>query len=301
MKNTNISLSDYPLVSIGMPVYNSELTVAKAIESIILQDYTNIELIISDNASSDRTEKICESFVKKDNRIKYFRQKQNIDGYLNCKFVLNKSEGEYFMWAAGDDIRTLGFISTNLNVLLKHPNIVASTSPNIMGWEYNQDSRIIKFSLLGDKKSRFKIFFKHAYHSHALFFSLMRSEVIKRYSFSRSIFFAADWDVVLFLANQGEINRTNSEMMMFGKNGMSSDRKRAYKETGVNGLARILPFLFFSRKVSATIKNWPKKDSIPIYFLIIKLNIKTVLLEYRSLLYYLSVARTIIFKKIFGA
>ena len=113
-----------------MPVYNSELTVAKAIESIILQDYTNIELIISDNASSDRTEKICESFVKKDNRIKYFRQKQNIDGYLNCKFVLNKSEGEYFMWAAGDDIRTLGFISTNLNVLLKHPNIVASTSPN---------------------------------------------------------------------------------------------------------------------------------------------------------------------------
>ena len=63
VKSNSIALSDYPLVSIGMPVYNSELTVDKAIESVISQDYKNIELIISDNASSDETSKMSELFV----------------------------------------------------------------------------------------------------------------------------------------------------------------------------------------------------------------------------------------------
>jgi len=296
VKSNSIALSDYPLVSIGMPVYNSELTVDKAIESVISQDYKNIELIISDNASSDETEKICRSFAKKDSRIKYFRNKQNIGPLLNFQFVLNESKGDYFMWAAGDDIRTLGFVSTNLKVLLNHPHIVASNSPNIMGWEYGPESRIIQFPLLGDKKSRFKIFLKNAGDSHALFYSLMRSEVIKRYPFPKKDFWALDWHIVLFLASYGEINRTSSEMTMFGTNGVSSNQKSAYKSAGVNGLARILPFLVFSKKTTTLIESWSKKDSIPIYFLIIKLNIRTMLLEYHNIRCYLADLKDILIK-----
>lgn len=303
MKNKKVTgntptRSDNPLVSIGMPLYNSERTVVKAIQSIISQDYKNIELIISDNASSDETEKICRSFAEKDSRIKYFRNKLNIGPLFNFQFVLNESRGDYFMWAAGDDIRTLGFISNNLKILLHHPHIVASSSPNIMGWDYSPDSRIIQFSLLGDKKSRFKEFFKNAGDSHALFYSLMRSEVIKRYPFPKKDFWAFDWHVVLFLASCGEINRTNAELTMFGANGISSNQKSAYKSVGVNGLARILPFLIFSQRTSTLMKSWSKKDSIPIYFLIIKLNIRSILLRYHSIRFYLTELKTILIRKV---
>lgn len=288
VKSNTINLSDYPLVSIGMPVYNSELTIHKAIKSIVSQDYKNIELIISDNASTDETEKICRSLAKKDARIKYFRNKQNIGPLLNFQFVLKESKGDYFMWAAGDDIRTLGFISANLEVLLHQPGIVASCSPNVMGWKFSPNSKIIRFGLLGDKKTRFEVFFKNAYNSHALFYSLIRSEVIKRYPFPENAFWALDWHIVLFLASYGEINRTNSELTMFGTKGISSNQKNAYQVVGVTGLARILPFLFFSQRTFTLLKDWPKKDSIPLYFQIIKLNMRFVLLEYNNIKSYLA-------------
>ena len=288
-----------PLVSIGMPVYNSESTLDKVIESIILQDYQNIELIISDNASSDDTEKICRLFAQKDSRIKYFRSKQNLGPLSNLQFVLSESKGEYFMWAAGDDIRTLGFISANLNVLLNNPGIVASTSPNVLGWKTGPNTRIIKFSLVGNKKTRFKSFFENAGYSHALFYSLIRSEVIKAYPFPRDIFFGVDWNIVLFLACHGEINRTNSEMINFGIEGIST-KKNVYKLHGLNRMTRFLPYYIFSKRVLSLTKSWPKKDFLSVCFMVLRLNLKTFVLEFRVLLYCLVCLRTVLSKKIFN-
>ena len=67
-----------PLVSIGIPIYNAEEFLIERINSIINQTYKNLEIIISDNASTDTTEKICKKFAEKDVRIKYIRQKNNM-------------------------------------------------------------------------------------------------------------------------------------------------------------------------------------------------------------------------------
>jgi glycosyltransferase involved in cell wall biosynthesis len=92
-----------PLVSIGMPVYNGEKYIRDAIDSILAQSFRNFELIISDNFSTDSTQKICETYLKKDTRIKYIKQPKNLGASSNFKFVLKKAVGEFFMWAAHDD------------------------------------------------------------------------------------------------------------------------------------------------------------------------------------------------------
>ena len=90
-------------LSIGLPVYNGELFIERAIESILAQTFTDFELIISDNASTDSTQEICQNFSKKDNRIRIFKQEKNIGVHRNFYFLLSQAKGEYFAWTAVDD------------------------------------------------------------------------------------------------------------------------------------------------------------------------------------------------------
>jgi len=97
-------------VSIGMPVYNGAAYIRRALDSLLAQTFAEFELIISDNASMDGTQKICEEYERADSRIRYIRQKKNIGPIRNFDFVLNQAEGEYFMWAAHDDLWERRFI-----------------------------------------------------------------------------------------------------------------------------------------------------------------------------------------------
>jgi len=93
-----------PLISIGMPVYNGEMFVRQAVDSLLAQTLEDFELIISDNASTDSTQEICEEYAARDPRICYIRQATNNGGLANFSFVLQHGRGEYFMWAAADDV-----------------------------------------------------------------------------------------------------------------------------------------------------------------------------------------------------
>ncbi len=99
-----------PKVSIGMPVYNGENFIRVALASLLAQTFTDFELIISDNASSDATEAICCEYAARDSRIKYVRQNENRGAIANFQFVLDKAVGKYFMWAAADDVWESSFV-----------------------------------------------------------------------------------------------------------------------------------------------------------------------------------------------
>lgn len=92
-----------PKVSVGMPVFNGEKYLKEAIDSILSQSFTDFELIISDNASTDSTQTICKDYLVKDNRIRYIRQTENHGAGANFSYVLNNASGKYFIWAAADD------------------------------------------------------------------------------------------------------------------------------------------------------------------------------------------------------
>ncbi|CAG1020069.1 Glycosyltransferase GlyG [Patescibacteria group bacterium] len=114
-----------PIISIGMPVYNGEKYIEEALESLLSQTFSNFELIISDNNSTDQTNKICEYYAKKDKRIRYLRQTNNLGAIANFQFVLNQSVGRYFMWAAYDDKWSLNWLESLYKEMeLKNVNMV---------------------------------------------------------------------------------------------------------------------------------------------------------------------------------
>ena len=95
--------TDLPLVSVAMPIYNEEKHLREALESIARQDYPNLEILISDNHSTDRTAAICKEFAKKNSRVSYHRNAENIGISPNFIYTFKKSNGKYFMWASGHD------------------------------------------------------------------------------------------------------------------------------------------------------------------------------------------------------
>lgn len=92
-----------PLVTVGMPSYNKAPFLTEAIESILAQSYTNIELLISDDGSTDESAEICRDHAGRDPRIRFVSQPVNLGMIANFDFVLNEARGEYFMWFSADD------------------------------------------------------------------------------------------------------------------------------------------------------------------------------------------------------
>ncbi len=91
-------------VSIGMPVFNSEQHLHAAVASILNQTFSDFELVVSDNASTDTTAEIVRDYARRDARVRYIRQSQNIGAPANWNFVVGEAHGTYFKWASGNDV-----------------------------------------------------------------------------------------------------------------------------------------------------------------------------------------------------
>lgn len=120
--------ADRPKLSIGLPVYNGERYLSEAIRSILDQTFRDFELIISDNASTDQTETICRQFASQDDRIRYYRNEQNVGASRNFAFVYQLAKGEYFKWAAHDDLLAPTFFERCIEALDNDPSAVLSYS-----------------------------------------------------------------------------------------------------------------------------------------------------------------------------
>jgi glycosyltransferase involved in cell wall biosynthesis len=93
-----------PDISIGMTIYNQQPFLAKTIESILGQEFSDFELYIIDNASEDRSIDICERYAQADRRIRIVKNKFNIGRVASFDQVLKHCCGEYFMWSSGHDL-----------------------------------------------------------------------------------------------------------------------------------------------------------------------------------------------------
>jgi glycosyltransferase involved in cell wall biosynthesis len=113
-----------PSVSIGIPVYNGENYLSKALDSLLNQTFTDFELIISDNASSDRTQEICLEYAANDARIRYYRNNSNLGAADNYNRVFELSSGKYFKWAAHDDVCAPDYLEKCVEVLENNPDVV---------------------------------------------------------------------------------------------------------------------------------------------------------------------------------
>src|SRR5262245_53440235 len=94
-----------PRVSIGLPVYNGQAFLEPAIASLLAQTFEDFELVLVDNASTDRTTEICRGFAARDSRVRHHVNPKNIGGGPNFNLAFDlASAAPLFKWAAHDDI-----------------------------------------------------------------------------------------------------------------------------------------------------------------------------------------------------
>ena len=110
-----------PLVTVCVPVYNSERFLKQALDSILRQTYRNIEVIVLDNCSTDGTPRIIRKY--RDPRIRYVRHKKNIGGYPNFDAGISMAKGDYIAIYHGDDVYDPSIVEKELSVITKHPEV----------------------------------------------------------------------------------------------------------------------------------------------------------------------------------
>jgi glycosyltransferase involved in cell wall biosynthesis len=117
MRQASESTAGVPLVSVGIPVFNGEAFLEDAIRSTLAQSLDDLELILCDNASQDRTAEICSDYAARDPRVRYFRNPRNLGAAANYNLAFSHARGRYFKWLAHDDRMLPAFLAKTYRVL----------------------------------------------------------------------------------------------------------------------------------------------------------------------------------------
>lgn len=117
-----------PRVSIGLPVFNGDRYLGNAIQSILDQSFEDFELLIRDNASTDRSHEIARDFAETDKRISIEISDINVGAPENFNRVFASASGDYFRWAAHDDLLEPTYLERCVEVLDERPEFVMAHS-----------------------------------------------------------------------------------------------------------------------------------------------------------------------------
>ncbi len=273
-----------PLVSIGLPVYNGSvkkfhysINIEKSLRSLIEQDYQNLEIIISDNCSSDSTVEIIKKLIDTDTRVKFYQQKSSISPGENFEFVLNKSSGKYFKWNSHDDFISKDFISKNVEFLEKNHDFTFSSSPCRFDNELDMKNYKI-FNFDCNQFERVKNFFRIRSESHSFFYGLIKrknlTERLKNHPWKA---LANDWILNLELLFDGKFKTIPEGEIIIGTSGISKigDGKGYVKEKK-ELITKILPYSELFKRISKRIFYSTKLslfDKICLIYICFKINI----------------------------
>ncbi|NLX05315.1 MAG: glycosyltransferase [Phycisphaerae bacterium] len=173
-----------PRVSIGMPVYNGGELLREAADSLLAQEMGDLELIFSDNTSTDGTSELCREYARRDPRVRYYRNDANIGAFSNFERVVELARAPYFMWASHDDLWAPQFVSTCLAAMAS-PDVVLAYPKCLVIEPDGQPFRLIDHhqltSTLGvcSPVQRLRRVLK-APDFWVLFYGLMRTDVLRQ-------------------------------------------------------------------------------------------------------------------------
>ncbi len=223
-----------PLVSIGLIAYNRDYVLPEAIKSLLTQSYKNFELIISDDSSSDNTQKIGRAFAKKDKRVTFYRQLQNIGMAKNQNFVLKKAKGKYFMWACDDDRWDKNFIKEMVTLLESNKKAVIAMCDFV---EFNNTKRNIihQFDSYSPKKGSL---INYLNNPALLIYSLFRTESLRKIGgFHQSNLFIKNWGsdhlTIIKVLLQGELVFSKKNLFFKRDSGYSLSKNDVLKKGGL--------------------------------------------------------------------
>ncbi len=237
-----------PRVSVGLVVYNGERYLAEALDSLLAQTFEDFELIICDNASTDRTEEIGRVYAARDRRVRYARNPSNLGAPRNHRRALALSRGQYFRWAAADDLLAPEYLARCVEVLDREPAVVLAYPKTRFIDEHGRvmSDHDDNLHLQSPRPSeRFRQVMERLAYCHAVY-GLMRADVLKRTG-PFGCFVAAD----IVLLAELSLNGTFWEVPEF----LFSRRFHPGAASNMNR-AEIRAFYFPDRPHSLRMREW---------------------------------------------
>lgn len=177
----------FPLVTVGIPTYDRVIGLETTLKCIIDQTYKNLEIIISDNCSTDPLVVVLlEKYAALDKRVKFYVQEKNLTIIPNFQFLLDKAVGEYFMWAADDDLWDNNFIEVCVNGMQTNADtVLCMPDLKIVGTDGNaKPSRLNRGFMQNNLYVRNFNFVKSTDENKYFFCGLYRTALIKNIPFN---------------------------------------------------------------------------------------------------------------------
>jgi glycosyltransferase involved in cell wall biosynthesis len=231
----------YPMVSIGIPTFNGSKRIASAVTSVMNQRYPNLEVIISDNCSSDNTEAVCADLCRKYNTVHYYRQKENIGIIPNFEFALNQAKGDLFMWIADDDLLEAGILNKYVQFLIAHPDY-SLVAGEIQYWTGDKPEFLEKdFSMEHNSRDIRVIQYYSKVKHGATFYGMMPLEIARQITLQNRM--GEDWHFVAKAAYLGKIKMLNCLGYHKKLNGSSKTLRQYAKMIGASAFTASFPHL----------------------------------------------------------
>lgn len=236
------SISREPLVGIGIPTYNRAFSLKRAIESVLAQDYSNLELVISDDASEDATATLCEEFRKRDDRVRYIRQQTNQGITTNFVEVFKRSRGEFFMWLADDDWLDSSYVSQCLQVLIEQPDhaLVCGKAKYFEGGKFLFEEDAI--NLLQDSGRHRVLAYYQQVGVNGILYGVMRREQLEKVPPMQNIL-GDDWLLIASIAFTGKARTLESVSINRSFEGASINMETLALSYGLSRFLSKIPHL----------------------------------------------------------
>lgn len=248
-------------ITIGMPVYNAESVLDEAIRSILRQTCHDFRLVISDNASTDRTRELCEEHARADARIDYVRQPKNLGAEGNFDYLLKRATSKYFMWAAADDTRSDDFLRLNFDFLEASPDFVSSTCPVQFKGGEPDPVAMGDATLAHDTPAERIAAFFGAWHANGRYYALFRREAMSFWPEMRKDFLGSDWAFSVEMLRRGKMNRLSAGFLELGRGGISGGYG-IFSRYRSRGRDWVVPFYDLTRHVLRVMPPGQERRSV---------------------------------------
>lgn len=228
-----------PLVSIGIPTYNRAELLKRSIESALIQDYENIEVIVSDNDSTDDTRAICQFYRDQDVRLKYIRQRRNVGPSANFDAVLKEASGQYFMWLGDDDWIDVSYVSHCMSVFTQEPDVALVSGAPIY-YRHGLKAYAGRVFNLCDGSWILRVaryYMKVA--DNGTFYGVMRTAQLQQISILNVM--GGDWHLIANIASIGKVRMSAAVSVHRELGGATTSYRQIAKSLGLPMIQAILP------------------------------------------------------------
>lgn len=261
-----------PKISVLVPMFNAEKTISRCIKSILKQTYANLEIVLLDDGSVDKTYEIAKTFADNDKRIKLI-QKQNEKNISKTRnFLLNNFSGEYVVWVDSDDVLHKKYVE-------KLFKAISSTDAELGVCGFSL--MFSNFLLFRPIFPKVKVFENEKIYSNIilnykvgfmLWNKIFKSEIIKDFRFDESVNFGEDFAFVFnYLKRVKKVVYTNDKLYKYIVHPGSettkkfSDKKITFIDYLENLLASENDF-----KIKSVLETWLAFSGVSMLFLAMK-------------------------------